>query len=354
MSRFSFLNFDKTDILIHASSCGEAKLCLPIIKKVKTLKINVKLSIHSCNGYNCIKKLSEPSFLKPFDTFICTFLLFIKLRPKIILISESDVWPIFILFSKFFKCKIFFINYKIKNKLFRTFFHSLIADKFYLLNDKKIENNKYSYLGDLKLLEKISPNKKCNKNKLIIVISSANQNEIELHIKYTKFIIENYKEIKIIYVPRYLDWIDNLKSKLKNIDHYFLKDLNDIYTSKKPLIICWKFGILNQIYKLSNICLMGDTFNNIGGHNLIEPSLNKNAILIGKNFQTCKNQVKFLKGLFICNNLDDLINKTNKLLKNKLYLNYGELNFDSVMNKRKIILKNFEKFILDLKIERLK
>ena len=72
--------------------------------------------------------------------------------------------------------------------------------------------------------------------KLIIVIASGNQNEIELHIKYTKFIIENYKEIKIIYVPRYLDWIDNLKSKLKNIGHYFLKDFNEIYTSKKPLI----------------------------------------------------------------------------------------------------------------------
>ena len=44
------------------------------------------------------------------------------------------------------------------------------------------------------------------------------------------------------------------------------------------MLVCWKYGLLSNIYSKSHICLMGDTFNNVGGHNLIEPAINKNVI----------------------------------------------------------------------------
>ena len=96
---------------------------------------------------------------------------------------------------------------------------------------------------------------------------------------------------------------------------------------------------------------MGDTFNNIGGHNLIEPGLNKNTILTGPNVYTIKNQINILDNVIINNNLDELIINTEYLIVNKKYNKYGEDNYKCIINKKSQIEKNLDKLILELLIQ---
>jgi len=40
---------------------------------------------------------------------------------------------------------------------------------------------------------------------------------------------------------------------------------------------------------MSHICLMGNTFfSKKGGHNLVEPAVNANSIILGPDYATCK------------------------------------------------------------------
>jgi 3-deoxy-D-manno-octulosonic-acid transferase len=349
INRINILNFNKIDVLIHASSCGESKLSLPIIKKLEEKNIKVKLSVHTPTGFELVKKYTNKAFLKPYDTFFTTFYMFYKLRPKVIIISVSDTWPYFILFSKLFGCKIFYVNYKIKkNKVLRNYIHYIISEKIYL-SQQNIETKKYSYLGDLKLLEK-NQNIHSKKNKLRIIIASANKNEFDLHLEYIKYLIKKYPKIQIIYVPRHLNWLEFFKNKIKDIDYYFINNIDDIDKYDNKLFICWKIGLLNQLYSKTNICLIGDTFNRIGGHNLIEPGLNKNTILTGPNVHTIKNQINILDNVIMNNNLNELIINTEYLIVNKKYKKYGEDNYKCIINKKNQIENNLNKFIIELLI----
>ena len=349
IKRFIPDELNKIDVLIHAVSCGESKLTLPIIEKLEEKNIKVKLSVHTPTGFELVKKYTNKAFLKPYDIFLTTFYIFYKLRPKVIIISVSDTWPYFILFSKLFGCKIFYVNYKIKkNKVLRNYIHYIISEKIYL-SQQKIETRKYSYLGDLKLLEK-KQNIHSKKNKLRIIIASANKNEFDLHLEYIKYLINKYPKIQIIYVPRHLNWLDFFKNKIKDIDYYFINNIDDIDKYDNNLFICWKIGLLNQLYSKTNICLMGDTFNNIGGHNLIEPGLNKNTILTGPNVHTIQNQINILDNVIINKNLNELIINTEYLIVNKKYNKYGEDNYKCIINKKSQIENNLNKFIIELLI----
>ena len=86
---------------------------------------------------------------------------------------------------------------------------------------------------------------------------------------------------------------------------------------------------------------MGGTFNDTGGHNLIEPGINKNAILTGPNTHTQENQVNIL---YVIKTQDcfDLVLKTEDIIKNKMYKNIGEENFNIIEREKKHIIKNLK------------
>ena len=142
--------------LIHGASCGEILSSKYIIKKLKSNNKKFILTSETPTGYRLIKKYYTKSYLKPYDTIITNFIFFLFNKPEFIIIIESDIWPVFLLFVKLLSIKIISINYKYKkNKSIRNNIHYYLLDKIYLRENYKllIKNNyKYEYLGNIKLL----------------------------------------------------------------------------------------------------------------------------------------------------------------------------------------------------------
>jgi len=312
INRFNYFKFKKTDILMHGASCGESQIAIPIIKKLENFHTKVNLSVTTPTGFKLVRKYTDNVFLKPYDEIFSMLIMFAIMRPKTLIIIERDVWPFYILFAKIFNCRIFFINYKIKNKITDRI-HYLLADKIFTINECNSLKKKYIHLGDLKLLDLSNNSYKKSNKFLFIVIASAGRDEIDIHKKYISYLLK-YPNIKIIYVPRHLNWKKTFKEHFKCFNYIFINNIKDIYHNK--ISVCWKIGLLNQIYKHSHICLMGDTFNNVGGHNLLEPGISNNIILTGPNISTCKHQIKLIPHFYLCNNLSDLILISNRVIKN--------------------------------------
>lgn len=339
-----FIKENKTvNILIHCVSCGEFKCITPLIDMFIEKNIPYSVSIHTPTGFNMAKHKYN-TFLKPYDSFLSMLHLFFVLKPQIIIISGSDTWPFFIFFSILLNTKIYYINYEIKNKFLRNSLHYYISTKIFLKQTKhpylSKYKNKYFYLGDLKFLYKTNLNTIKN-NKIILTIASAHKEEFKIHLNFIKKIINKNPNIKIIYIPRHLDWYSLLISKLKNIDFNISNNIHHVLNSKKNIQIFWKMGCLNTILQHSHICLMGGTFDDTGGHNLIEPGINKNPILTGPNTHTQENQVNILYVIKTQNCLD-LVFKTDDLIKNKMYLKIGEENFKRIEREKKHIIENLQ------------
>ena len=346
LQRFFNLDLKKSDILLHACSCGESKLLSPIIDIIEHKNISYQLSVHTPSGYNIMRK-NKNVFLKPFDNFLFMFYIFYKIQPKLLIISVEDAWPFYIFWALYNNVKIYFVNYEINNYHLKYLIHYLVATKIFLKKGIKTNYKKYEYLGNLKLLSsKLINNKKLN---LKVVIASANENEFDIHLNYMIELSNIFPKIKFIYVPRQLNWLNKLKNKLKNSNHsiQFNSNLN-LDNIESNIIIIWKYGLLEEIYSYTNICIMGDTFNNVGGHNLIEPAINENFIITGPNISTCEDLYNILEGKIKVNNLNELINCTIKIIKNHLYLKYGKMNKNKVLNIQKNIQKNLKEKIYKL------
>lgn len=346
IQRFFNLNLKKSDILLHACSCGESKLLNPILNILTEKNISYQLSIHTPSGYNIMKN-NKNIFLKPYDNFLLMFYVFYVIRPKILIISSRDVWPFFIFWALYFDVKIIFVNYEIKGSSIKNMIYYGISNKIFLKNKLKTDLVKYNYLGNLKFL---SCKNNCQKKGLLkIVIASVNEDEFDIHLNFMIELLIIFPKIKFIYVPRQLNWLNKLKNKLKNINYTIKFDSNLNLDNIEPnIIIFWKYGLLEEIYSYTNICIMGDTFNNVGGHNLIEPAINENFIITGPNISTCEDLYNILEGKIKVSNLTELINCTIKIIKNHLYLKYGKKNKNKILNIQKNIQKNLKENIYKL------
>ena len=339
----------RTDILIHAVSCGEAMAMIPVMAYLTKYQKNIKytLSVHTYTGYTLIKQ-NVPNrdniVLKPFDTLFTMFLFFLQLWPKCIIISESDTCPCFLIIAKLFRIPIFYMNYKYKpEKPIRNLLHRCIADHIYTQNNITYNNN-YSFVGNLKFL---AVNKDTTIKKpipLTIIIASAGKDEIEIHLNYIRAFSNN---VRFIYVPRHLSWDVRPYFDKLNRPYSVITTLASFDSSSSSIVICSAIGMLDALYKKSHICLMGDTFNKIGGHNLIEPAITQNAIILGPNFHTCKEMADMLNITYALSETD-LINKTLDLLENNTYSPIGKENQLLIYTYRKTIKKAFKQAMTEI------
>lgn len=321
--RFIVKNIRRKDILLHGVSCGEINLLNPIVKILEDKKKSYIISVHTPTGYIMGKKFTNKIILKPYECLITSFILFYNVRPKKLIISESDLWPSYLIMSIIFRCDVIFINYKIKNKVLRNIYHNLIANKIYLKTKQTIPSyliNKYDYLGNIKLLSDES-NNITNKLPKSIVIASAHLEELEIHLNLIKFLIDDYM---IIYLPRNLNYKDVMirNMKNKNLSFKFCEDFN---FEMRKINIIWKIGMLNQIYPMTQFTIMGGTFNYTGGHNIIEPIRNKNIVYHGPNTHTISDLVNTYKTIPITKDFIEF-NYCNNMVENNynLYVNNKE------------------------------
>jgi len=337
IQRFSLYNQVKqSDYLLYGVSCGEVLSLKPIANYLNLKNKSYTICSQTYSSFKMIK-FTNNKILLPFDNFITMFNLFRIVIPNIIIISERDIRLFFILWAKLFGCKIYFINYQRKYK-FMDKIHYLIADK--ILLRKGISDKKYNLFGDLKWLSAIDYNYP-KFNQTTIIIASANKEEIDLHIN----LINNINNCKIIYVPRYLNWENELRNKFRNLNYNWIT--NDISSIENHHInIVWSYGLLNHLYSKSHICIMGNTFYNPkkGGHNLVEPAINSNAIILGPDYITCKDLADKLCIVYTKDE-KDIIRKTKKLIRQGTYLHLGNQNKNIVLENQKNIYSNIKKFI---------
>ena len=309
---------------------------IPVMAYLTKCGIEYTLSIHTYTGYTLIKKIAPYDvniILKPYDLLLNMFLFFGQLRPKAIIISESDTCPCFLFVAKIFRIPIFYMNYKYKpEKPLRNQLHRFIAKRIYTQN--YTPGALYAFVGNLKFLA-VKKDKKEKKIGLrpTIIIASAGEDEIEIHLNY----IRAFPNVRFIYVPRHLSW--DVRPHFDRLNRHYTVMTDDLSSNDDSILICSAFGMLDKLYKKSNICLMGDTFNKVGGHNLIEPAIQQNAIILGPNYHTCKEIADMLHITYVTSETD-LIRNTKVLLDN--YKDIGQENQSRILTCRMKIKKAFK------------
>lgn len=317
-------------VWFHCSSIGELNAIMPLIKKFND-KI---ISVFTKSAYEYAKKnFSYTPIYRYFLDNPFTLKKILKENPNILIIAETEIWPNLIINSYKRNIKIFLVNGRVSDRSFKfyktfLFFFKEIFKKFnriYARSESDEEKFKLLkardvvFFGDLKI-DAVSHNiinitreeLGFSEDDFIITFGSIRSKEIEKIIKVIDYFKNNFK---FVIAPRHFENIERIAYELNR------RNINwSLRVPFKPsrVIILNSFGELKSIYRISDICFIGGTLADYGGHNALESLYFKKPTIIGPYYKNIKSHVDYFKSrnaIFIVRDENEMI-ETIKIIKN--------------------------------------
>lgn len=315
--------FKENGVWFHSCSMGETKAIKPLIDNYLE---NANISVITNTGFEEAKKISSNVRYLPFEIFLP----FWVNKQKVLVVMEAELWYLLFLFAKKKGAKTLLINARISDKSYKSykrfsFFYKRIfqnIDKVFAQSEvdkyrlEELGASNVEVIGNIKLAQLPKVNVKLEKPKqVVITAASTHENEEKLILDaYTK------EQGKLIIVPRHperfekvhLMILEFIKDKNISYQRYSMKDDFD-----SDIILVDKMGILNDIYAISDVVILGGAFEKIGGHNPIEPAFFNCKIISGKNIFNQKSLFDCIKNYYLIENdeLGEYLNNIKNLEK---------------------------------------
>ncbi|AAC06622.1 3-deoxy-D-manno-octulosonic acid transferase [Aquifex aeolicus] len=308
----------KGALWVHTASIGEFNTFLPILKELKR-EHRILLTYFSPRAreylktksdfYDCLHPLplDNPFSVKRFEELS---------KPKALIVVEREFWPSLIIFTKVPKI---LVNAYAKGSLIEK----ILSKKFDLIIMRTQEDvEKFKTFGAKRVFSCGNLKFICQKGKGIklkgefIVAGSIHTGEVEIILKAFKEIKKTYSSLKLILVPRHIENAKIFEKKARDFGFKtsFFENLEG------DVILVDRFGILKELYPVGKIAIVGGTFVNIGGHNLLEPTCWGIPVIYGPYTHKVNDLKEFLEkegAGFEVKNETELVTKLTELLSVK-------------------------------------
>lgn len=305
---FGFPNISKKEkklIWIHAVSVGETKAVAALAKKLKK-ELNDPIIVVSSvtdTGYAEAQRslpFANYHVYMPFDLYFLIFPIIKRIKPDLVILSESDFWYNFLRCSKKYGAKLALVNGKISQKSLARFLNvpGFAKKLFSLLDVICVQNQLYRdrflelgldpkkivVTGNMKLDEvypKLQPTELTEWRKQlgitsetqVLVAGSTHDPEEKMLLDALKEIWEKNPNLKVLIVPRKPERFSEVAALLskRNIPFGRFSSLG-VATGQEKVILIDTMGLLRKCYQLADVAFVGGSFTEkVGGHNIIEP-----------------------------------------------------------------------------------
>lgn len=284
-------------IMYHGVSVGEVIALENLIKKTKEIFPQYKIVVTTGTKTGqeiAIKKYSNVAdFITyfPFDITYCVNSFLNKIKPTVVLIAETELWPVFSSSCKKRGIKLYCINGRMSDstysiyKKFGFFFKYVLSKYTKILTQSEIDMNKLLSIGAPKDRTSVMKNLKFDvkpSNETVdigqdgyrvIIAGSTHKGEDEIILQIFKEKRNKYDDIKLLLVPRHTTRLPQIKELLESMN------LKSGYRSQGDsfkdydIIILDTMGELGKMYSMCSFAFIGGSFNKTGGHNPLEATV---------------------------------------------------------------------------------
>ena len=314
LERFASFNFPalKSSIWVHAVSVGEAIAAAPLIRKLIETYPNeiIVVTTMTPTGAQQIQKLF-PQILQLYVPYDYPFIVkrFLKhIKPKILLLMETELWPNILYYSAQRKVPIILANARLSVKSFTQykkvagFIRSVLNHINLVLAQSKIDAKRFLALGldskkivitgNIKFDLKV-PNNICQQakqlrniwhNRPTWVAASTHPGEEAKILAAAKIVQQTLPDSLLILVPRHLERFTTVFTLALdqgfNVTRY--TELQK-YSPATNIVLGDVMGQLLLFYGASDVAFVGGSLITWGGHNLLEPAALAKPVLSGPN-----------------------------------------------------------------------
>ena len=325
-------------IWIHAASLGEVNGVAPVLRLIKSRlpEVEVLTTCISDTGKEALSKINDKVLIFPYDHPYLAKKALDKVKPDLILIVETEIWPSFMMELGgvpvvYFNARVSdytFNKYKLFSSLLGKVFKpvrklfaqtELDAKRFIELGVGNVEvvgNTKSDSLNNSDFDKKELENTYKIKDKdLVIVAGSVHPGEDLKIVRAYRKLREKFSNLKLIIAPRH-DF-ENTARVLK--DERILFSRRSENSVSENVILLDKMGELSKVYSLASVAFVGGSLVDVGGHNPLEPASFAVPVVMGEFHSTVRDVVDFLSavdGLRVVENEKELFNTFEFYLEN--------------------------------------
>jgi len=315
--------FKENGIWFHTCSMGETKAIKPLVDEFIE---DANISVITNTGFEEANKITSNTRYLPFEIFLP----FWVNKQKVLVVMEAELWYMLFLCAKLKKTKTFLINARISDKSYSSykkfaFFYKRIfknIDKVFAqseLDKHRLEElgaKNVEVIGNIKLAQLPKVENEFKKpDGIVITAGSTHENE-------EKLILDSYTKAqgKLIIVPRHPERFDKVDTLIKefalkqNLTYHRYSQKEDF---SSDIILVDKMGILNDIFAISDVVVLGGAFEKLGGHNPIEPAYFGCKVISGKHIFNQKHLFECVSDYYLIENneLKEYLNKIDELKK---------------------------------------
>jgi len=360
-------------IWIHAVSLGEIKAAESIINSLRSIipGCSIILSTTTRHGRDLAKNIFRdkvPVFYPPIDFIPSVRKALNNLRPDVLVLLETEIWPAWINEARRMGIKIAMVNGRISSRsykkylIFRAFFQSVLGniDVFSMITEEDRSriaslgadsgriivngNAKYDLLTDL-----ADPSIELEMRRIlnledhppVFIAGSTRSGEESMIVYAYEKIIKEFPDTVLIIAPRHIDRIGEIASLLERYNlRYQLRSELDSNTVRRveQVVIIDRFGELFKLYSVGTIIYCGASLVPLGGQNPLEAAVWGKAILYGpymEDFLDAKALLDANSSGIQVSSPEMLAEKILSLLKDPdLLKNYGTRAREAVLRNR--------------------
>jgi 3-deoxy-D-manno-octulosonic-acid transferase len=295
----------KSCIWIQAVSVGEVILAANIINELKNIYgYPIVLSTTTIAGYKAAKQRYGSSVILiyfPYDISLVIESFITRLSPRLFIALETEMWPNLFYCLKKRHIPLGIINGRISDKAYGKynlvkFFTAFTLSRLNFIGAQNEEyrkrfislgadENKVSVTGNIKFENVVCDEERLDKireqyvpllkssYKLILLAASTHDPEEHMILDIYKDIAKNYRNVTLLIAPRQVSRVSEIERIVKHYDFIpqrITTATSFLATSDKVYILD-TIGELIYFYAISDVCFVGGSMANHGGHNILEP-----------------------------------------------------------------------------------
>ena len=379
--RFSIGHAGKSGKVVwfHAVSVGETKAALPLLKRFKERRPDVKVIFSTVtNTGNTVAMREGAQWMDsliyfPLDFYWVVSRVVERLGPDAFVVVEKEIWPNILRVFKKNKTPVLVINGVISDRSFKRysffefFFRRIFGNISYFLSQTEQDRSRAVALGVEPARCLVAGNIKFDitpaewpaeergafisglnikDSDKIIVAGSTHAGEEKIILDTFKRLKQEFSDIRLIIAPRHPERFSEVERLIKdkgfsmirrseirsqesearskkqeaqkNLASYLLPLVSH---PKSDVILLDTIGELCNIYSLATAAFVGGTLVDTGGHNLMEPAFYRKPVVYGPYLRGYLEMAEMLEkagGGIRVNNGEGLFIKLRDLLNDKI------------------------------------
>ena len=298
-------------VWVHAASVGETEAVTPLIRALCNQGEAILFTSFTATGYRTIQRnfgdSVEPGIIPIDISWICAG--FIQQRNiKLCLLMETELWPELLYQTARRGIPIIQLNARLSRKTLKSprLIHSLLRRtmryiSLYLTrNDNDRENliqlgapqEKIKIVGNLKSAIDLSPNYPRIIERDYLLLASSHDNEESLLLAHRPASVE---KLLIVIAPRHPTRSKALQQQLSRLGiNYSTRSLSQSINPQTEVYLADTLGELKALMAHALIVIMGGSFDQTGGHNILEPAALGCAIITGPSDANIREDIELM------------------------------------------------------------